>query len=411
MASNFVQSKKGLSLDNTQTSSLVSTKGDIAYNATTNKIEFYNGIVDKIVGEASSSTLTNKTLTGNTAVNLVSGSGTLILNTSGTITLPNVTDTIVGKATTDTLTNKSISGDNNTFINIALASLTPYGSSGQVLTSNGASPPTWQNAPGTGTVTSVALTAPGIFSVSGSPVTASGTLALSLATQSAGTYFSGPYNGSSATPTFKSFQHPTIQKFTSSSGTYTLATGTLYIRVRMVGAGGGGQGGPGSSDDTNGGNTTFGTSLLVANGGSKGSSNPPSGGTASLGSGPVGTAVSGSDGCRGTPTTSTAFTFPGGSGGNSYFGGSGSGGKGSLGNNAKANSGSGGGGSDAFNLNSDTSGNGGGAGGFIDAIIFSPSGSYAYSIGAHGTGGSSSSFGDGGGNGADGYIEVTEYYQ
>lgn len=73
-----------------------------------------------IVTEAGTETLTNKTLTGNTAVNLISGSGTLVLNTTGTITLPNATDTLVGKATTDTLTNKSISGSSNSLTNISL---------------------------------------------------------------------------------------------------------------------------------------------------------------------------------------------------------------------------------------------------------------------------------------------------
>jgi len=53
-------------------------------------------------------TLTGKTLSGNTATNLVSGSGTFTLNTSGTVTAPNATDTLVGKATTDTLTNKTL---------------------------------------------------------------------------------------------------------------------------------------------------------------------------------------------------------------------------------------------------------------------------------------------------------------
>lgn len=54
-----------------------------------------------------------------------------------------------------------------------------------------------------GTVTSVALTAPGIFSVSGSPITSSGTLALSLASQTAGTLFAGPISGAAAAPTFR----------------------------------------------------------------------------------------------------------------------------------------------------------------------------------------------------------------
>lgn len=55
---------------------------------------------------------------------------------------------------------------------------------------------------GTGTVTSVGLSAPSIFTVGGSPVTVSGTLSLSLASQSANTIFAAP-NGSSGTPTFR----------------------------------------------------------------------------------------------------------------------------------------------------------------------------------------------------------------
>jgi hypothetical protein len=62
---------------------------------------------DTLVGKATTDVLTNKTLSGNTATNLVSGSGTLTLNTTGTVTVPNATDTLVGKATTDTLTNKT----------------------------------------------------------------------------------------------------------------------------------------------------------------------------------------------------------------------------------------------------------------------------------------------------------------
>lgn len=57
---------------------------------------------------------------------------------------------------------------------------------------------------GTGTVTSVALALPGsLFSVSGSPVTTSGTLTGSLTTQTANFVFAGPTSGGAATPTFR----------------------------------------------------------------------------------------------------------------------------------------------------------------------------------------------------------------
>ncbi|NDC10516.1 MAG: hypothetical protein EBZ75_14490, partial [Oxalobacteraceae bacterium] len=56
---------------------------------------------------------------------------------------------------------------------------------------------------GSGTVTSVALTAPSFLTVTGSPVTTSGTLALALATQNANTVFAGPTTGSAAAPTFR----------------------------------------------------------------------------------------------------------------------------------------------------------------------------------------------------------------
>jgi len=54
---------------------------------------------------------------------------------------------------------------------------TGVGLATQVLTSAGSGTPTWSN-PATGSVTSVGLSAPAIFTVTGSPVTTSGTLAL-----------------------------------------------------------------------------------------------------------------------------------------------------------------------------------------------------------------------------------------
>ena len=54
-----------------------------------------------------------------------------------------------------------------------------------------------------GTVTSVGLSLPDIFSVSGSPVTSSGTLTASLATQTANQILAGPTTGSAAAPAFR----------------------------------------------------------------------------------------------------------------------------------------------------------------------------------------------------------------
>lgn len=56
---------------------------------------------------------------------------------------------------------------------------------------------------GSGTVTSVALTVPAIMSVAGSPVTTSGTLAVSLATQTANKVWASATSGGAATPAFR----------------------------------------------------------------------------------------------------------------------------------------------------------------------------------------------------------------
>lgn len=58
---------------------------------------------DTLVGRATTDTLTNKTLTGNIAVNLVSG--------AATITLPTTTSTLSTLALTETLTNKTLTGN------------------------------------------------------------------------------------------------------------------------------------------------------------------------------------------------------------------------------------------------------------------------------------------------------------
>jgi hypothetical protein len=76
----------------------------------------------------------------------------------------------------------------------------------------------------TGTVTSVGLLVPGIlFSVSGSPVTTSGSFSFVLLTQNANKVFAGPTTGVDATPTFRALVAADLPSHTH---TFTDITGT-----------------------------------------------------------------------------------------------------------------------------------------------------------------------------------------
>jgi hypothetical protein len=107
---------------------------------------------------------------------------------------------------------------------------------------------------GNGTVTSVAITAPtSVFDISGSPVTESGTLALTFDSQSANTVFAGPSSGGATTPTFRAlvagdipalpYQPPSAvttnlsntRAITNVSSTYgRIASDTLYAPESLV---------------------------------------------------------------------------------------------------------------------------------------------------------------------------------
>jgi hypothetical protein len=99
-------------------------------------------------------------------------------------------------------------------------------------------------AAGAGTVTSVALTVPGvIFSVSGSPITGAGTLNFSLLSQTQNRVFAAP-NGSSGTPSFRALVAADIPTLPSTqiSGLGSLASvtptgtpdGTKFLRDDSV---------------------------------------------------------------------------------------------------------------------------------------------------------------------------------
>lgn len=219
--------------------------------------------------------------------------------------------------------------------------------------------------------------------------------------------------------------NPTVQKFTSGTGTYTTPTGPgpLYIKITMVGGGGGGSAGSalGSAGGSNGGNSTFGTSLLVAGGGAgstQGSLLPGvggAGGTASLGSGPIGLALVGGMGAPGSSQGSSVGAtsyVAGGSGASSPLGGAGAGGTagaaaGSVGA-ANTGAGGGGGGFEGTGAALTNSGGGGGAGGYVSAIINSPTSTYSFVVGSGGAGGTGT---NAGGTGAAGVILVEEFYQ
>lgn len=87
-------------------------------------------------------------------------------------------------------------------LGIKLDTISGGGNNVAVLGANGLYVPPGGGGGG-GTVTSVALSLPSIFSVSGSPVTSSGTLTGTLATQTANLIFAGPGSGGAATPTFR----------------------------------------------------------------------------------------------------------------------------------------------------------------------------------------------------------------
>jgi hypothetical protein len=107
----------------------------------------------------------------------------------------------------------------------ALAALLPSqtGQSGKVLGTDGTAT-SWVSPGSTGTVTSVGLSLPSIITVSGSPVTTSGTLTGTLATQAANTCWAGPTSGAAAAPTFRSLvlaDLPSGVALTGSANTFT----------------------------------------------------------------------------------------------------------------------------------------------------------------------------------------------
>ena len=113
-------------------------------------------------------------------------------------------------------------------------------------TSGGAAQPTFRTlvlgdlpgGVGSGSVTSVAMTVPTEFSVSGSPITTSGTLAITKATESANTVWAGPATGVPAQPAFRALVAADLPSSLNLSQTFiTQATEATLANSRVLTAG------------------------------------------------------------------------------------------------------------------------------------------------------------------------------
>ena len=158
-------------------------------------------------GTAAGLSATLAVASGGTGVTTSTGTGSVVLSTSptlvtpllgtptsgnfntGTFTWPTFNQNTTGTAAGLSATLAIASGGTNTTATPTAGTVvygtgtaqayTAAGTTGQVLTSNGSSAPTWSTVAGLGTVTSVAATVPAFLSISGSPITTSGTLAIS----------------------------------------------------------------------------------------------------------------------------------------------------------------------------------------------------------------------------------------
>ena len=94
---------------------------------------------------------------------------------------------------------------------------------------------------GSGTVTSVGLSLPAEFTVSGSPVTGSGTLTAAKANQNANLVYAGPASGSAAAPAFRALASADLPAgLATLSGTSLAFSGGLCITTYDFGTASGG---------------------------------------------------------------------------------------------------------------------------------------------------------------------------
>lgn len=191
-----------------------------------------------LIGNGTNYTLA--TITQGTGITVTNGAGSITVANAGVTSIAGTANQITASASTGAVTLSLPSaitapGSLTVTTNLTVSGLTAntmvYSGTGGLITSagaatngqiligsTGAAPVRAALTQGTGIsitngagsitiantgVTSVALSAPSIFNVSGSPVTTTGTLGLTLATQANNTFFAGPTTGGPLAPTFR----------------------------------------------------------------------------------------------------------------------------------------------------------------------------------------------------------------
>ena len=216
-----------------------------------------------LIGNTTGNTLAKSTLTAGTGISISNGSGSItIANTlpslGGTVTSVSVVTanglagTVATATTTPAITlSTTITGllkGNGTAISAATSGTdyAPATSGTSILYGNGSggfsnvtigsgisfTTGTLSATGSGGTVTSVALSLPSIFTVSGSPVTGTGTLTGTFNTQTANYVFAGPTTGAAATPTFRalvSADIPSLSYVSSITSSTLTVAGTSSI--------------------------------------------------------------------------------------------------------------------------------------------------------------------------------------
>ena len=216
-----------------------------------------------LIGNTTGNTLAKSTLTAGTGISISNGHGSItIANTlpslGGTVTSVSVVSanglagTVATSTTTPAITlSTTITGllkGNGTAISAATSGTdyAPATSGTSILYGNGSGgfsnvtigsgisfvTGTLSATGSGGTVTSVALSLPSIFTVSGSPVTGTGTLTGTFNTQTANYVFAGPTTGAAATPTFRalvSADIPSLSYVSSITSSTLTVAGTSSI--------------------------------------------------------------------------------------------------------------------------------------------------------------------------------------